>query len=143
MYTSFTLQTSVQQYESAVFPHFLEGFPLQMFKSASNAPSFVVVVSCYYSCGSILNFFELILKGPKQNCYIPGPDAPVLCMLPLLRLEVLSQEVEAPIMLCLCFTTLRHILGHFGSGQLPYPHCSWASLLGSLPKLSAHSFASS
>ena len=33
-------------------------------------------------------------------------------------------------------------LGHFGRGQLPYPHCSWASFLGSLPVLSAHSFAS-
>ena len=41
-----------------------------------------------------------------------------------------------------CFTALQHILGHFGRGQLTYPHCSWASLLGSLPVLSAHSFAS-
>ena len=41
-----------------------------------------------------------------------------------------------------CFTALQHILGHFERGQLPLPHCSWASLLGSLPVLSAHSFAS-
>ena len=41
-----------------------------------------------------------------------------------------------------CFTALQCILGHFGRGQLTYPHCSWASLLGSLPVLSAHSFAS-
>ena len=41
-----------------------------------------------------------------------------------------------------CFTALQHILGHFGRGQLTYPHCSWASLLGSLPVLSAQSFAS-
>ena len=41
-----------------------------------------------------------------------------------------------------CFTALQHILGHFERGQLPNPHCSWASLLGSLPVLSAHSFAS-
>ena len=41
-----------------------------------------------------------------------------------------------------CFTALRHILGHFGRGQLTKPHCSWASLLGSLPVLSAHCFAS-
>ena len=34
-----------------------------------------------------------------------------------------------------CFTALQHILGHFGRGQLP-SHCSWASLLGSLPVLS-------
>ena len=41
-----------------------------------------------------------------------------------------------------CFTAFQHILRHFGCGQLPLPHCSWASLLGSLPVLSAHSFAS-
>ena len=46
------------------------------------------------------------------------------------------------LILCRCFTALQHILGHFGRGQLTYPHCSWASLLGSLPVLSAHSFAS-
>ena len=44
--------------------------------------------------------------------------------------------------LCWCFTALQHILGHFRRSQLTYPHCSWASLLGSLPVLSAHSFAS-
>ena len=41
-----------------------------------------------------------------------------------------------------CFTAFQHILRHFGCGQLPLPHCSWAGLLGSLPVLSAHSFAS-
>ena len=41
-----------------------------------------------------------------------------------------------------CFTALRHILGHFERGQLAYPHCSWASLLGSLPVLNAYSFTS-
>ena len=45
-------------------------------------------------------------------------------------------------LLCWCFTALRHFSGHFGRGQLIYPHCSWASLLGSFPVLSAHSFAS-
>ena len=45
-------------------------------------------------------------------------------------------------LLCWCFTALWHILGHFGRGQLSYPHCSWASLLGGLQVLSAHSFAS-
>ena len=39
-----------------------------------------------------------------------------------------------------CFTALR--LRSFRARQLAYPHCSWASLLGSLPVLSAHSFAS-
>ena len=32
-----------------------------------------------------------------------------------------------------CFMALQHFSGHFGRGQLTYPHCSWASLLGSLP----------
>ena len=39
-------------------------------------------------------------------------------------------------------TTLQHFSGHFGRGQLTYPHWSWASLLGSLPELSVHSFVS-
>ena len=38
---------------------------------------------------------------------------------------------------------IQHIVGHFGRSQLSSSHCSWASLLGSLPVLSAHSFASS
>ena len=46
------------------------------------------------------------------------------------------------VFVCWCFTALRHFSGHFGHGQLTCPHCSWASLLGSLPVLSAHSFAS-
>ena len=41
-----------------------------------------------------------------------------------------------------CFTTLQHFSGHFEHGQLTYLHCSWASLLGSLALLSAHSFTS-
>ena len=41
-----------------------------------------------------------------------------------------------------CSTALQHILGHFGRGQLILSYCSWASLLGSLPALSALSFAS-
>ena len=40
-----------------------------------------------------------------------------------------------------CIIFLRPILGHFERGQLVYPHCSRASLLGNLPVLSAHSFA--
>ena len=46
---------------------------------------------------------------------------------------------------CCCvgsFMALWHFSGHFGCGQLTYPHCSWASLLGSLPVVSAHSFDS-
>ena len=46
------------------------------------------------------------------------------------------------VVVCGCFTALQHFSGHLERGQLTYPHCSWASLLGSLPVLSAHSFAS-
>ena len=46
--------------------------------------------------------------------------------------------------LCWCFMALRHFSDHFGRGQLAYmyPHCPRASLLCSLPVLSAHSSAS-
>ena len=40
------------------------------------------------------------------------------------------------------WSALQHILDNFGCVQLTYTHCSWASLLGSLPVLSSHSFAS-
>ena len=48
----------------------------------------------------------------------------------------------ALLLLFWCFTTLRYFSGHFGHSQLTYPNCSWASHLGSLSVLSAHSFAS-
>ena len=54
----------------------------------------------------------------------------------------MGRSKESRVCFDFCFTALQHILGHFGRGQLTYPHCSWASLLGSLPVLSAHSFAS-
>ena len=44
------------------------------------------------------------------------------------------------LLLCWCFTALRHFSCHFGRGQVTYPYCS--SLLGCLPELSVHSFAS-
>ena len=66
--------------------------------------------------------FSKILYGIYGNCVN-------LCHLPVYWFDF-------------CFTALQHILGHFGRGQLPLSHCSWASLLGSLPVLSAHSFAS-
>ena len=46
---------------------------------------------------------------------------------------------------CCCVGVLRPFdtfKGHSERGQLTYPHCSWASHLGSLPVLSAHSFVS-
>ena len=49
-------------------------------------------------------------------------------------------------MLCCCVLVFYGpsipFSGHFGRGQLTYPHCSWASLLGSLQILSTYSFAS-
>ena len=42
------------------------------------------------------------------------------------------------LLLCWCFTAIWHFSGIFGCS----PHCFWASLLGSLPVLSAHSLAS-
>ena len=40
---------------------------------------------------------------------------------------------------CICcllfFSPVRHISGHFGRGQLTYPHCSWARLQCSRPNV--------
>ena len=52
------------------------------------------------------------------------------------------KRLTGMLLLCWCFMTLRHILGHFRRSQLTYPHCSSASLLDSLPVLTAHSFVS-
>ena len=58
-----------------------------MFKNASHAPSFKVIVSYYKPSRSILNFFELILKAYTQG--VPNRTAifqdwaPVLYMMPL------------------------------------------------------------
>ena len=62
-----------------------------LFNTASHTPSFIVIVRCYKSSGSILNFFRARLedlhpRGPKQNRCIAGLGVPVLCMLPLLPL---------------------------------------------------------
>ena len=43
-----------------------------------------------------------------------------------LRLSVCKVKID---LLCWCFTSFRNISGHFGHGQLTYPHCSWASFL--------------
>ena len=59
---------------------------------------------------------------------MPGPTRAVGC--------------DSDLLLCWRFKALQHFSGNFGCGQLTYPHCSWASLLGSLPVLCAHSFAS-
>ena len=51
---------------------------------------------------------------------------------------VLFVYSSALLVVCPIFMQQRH----FGRGHLTYPHCSWASLLGILPVLGAHSFAS-
>ena len=51
-----------------------------------------------------------------------------------------GQGMGKNVVLCWCFMALRLFSGHFGRGQLIYPHCSWANLPGSLPVLSADSF---
>ena len=59
-----------------------------------------------------------------------------------LKIWTPGTKVFCSILFCWCLTPLWHFSGHSGLGQLSYPQCSWASLLGSLPILSPHSFAS-
>ena len=63
------------------------------------------------------------MKNNLRRCYtvLVNKKARILCRFGLI-----------------CFTA--NILGSFGRGHLTWPHCSWASLLGSLPVLSAHSW---
>ena len=78
-----------------------------MFKNASHAPSFKVIVSCYKPIRSILNFFEeLILKAYTQG--IPTRTAIfhdcahqsfIYCLFYLLwiSIKIVSQEAKGPI----------------------------------------------
>ena len=79
-----------------------------MFKNASHAPSFKVIVSCYKPSCSILNFFELILKAYTRGV----PNRTTIfqdwthqsfrcCLFYLLwtRVKILSQEANGPISL--------------------------------------------
>ena len=80
-------------------------------------------------------------------CYRNGKRSPsyfaaewvVMC---LKRKTVFSKSGKSFHQLCWCFKALRHFSGHFGRGLLTYRHCSSASLLGSSPVFSSHSFAS-
>ena len=59
------------------------------------------------------------------------------------RCKVSVYRTTGPLVwLDFCLMALQHFLGHFRHRQLTKPHCSWASFLGSLPVLSALSFAS-
>ena len=79
-----------------------------MFKNASHAPSFKVIVSCYKPSRSILNFFELILKTYTQG--VPNRtsifqdwarQSNICCLFYFLwaRVKISSQEAKSPISL--------------------------------------------
>ena len=77
-----------------------------MFKDASHAPSFKVIVSCYKPSRSILNFFELILKAytrgiPNRTTIFQdwAQQSFICCLFYLLwtRVKISSQEAKGPI----------------------------------------------
>ena len=79
-----------------------------MFKNASHGPSFKVIVFCYKPSGSILNFFELILKAYTRG--IPNRitmfqdwahQSFICCLFYLLwtSVKISSQEAKSPISL--------------------------------------------
>ena len=79
-----------------------------MFKNASHAPSFKVIVSCYKPSRSILNFFELILKAyawgvPNRTTIFQdwAHQSFICCLFYLLwtRVKISSQEAKGPISL--------------------------------------------
>ena len=96
----------------------------------------MTALACYLIELYVLCLFVLfLLKG--YNMFLK-----TCCFASFLVVKCRFYTMSIYGLLCWCFMALRHILGHFGLGQLSYPYCSWASLLGSLPVLSAHSFAS-
>ena len=79
-----------------------------MFKNASHAPSFKVIVSCYKPSRSILNFFELILKAytrgvPNRTTIFQdwAHQSFICCLFYLLwtRVKISSQEAKGSISL--------------------------------------------
>ena len=92
-------------------------------------------VSCYQTSGAVF---------PKQFCYYDLYVSSALSSVVFILLweEGKWQLFRSLLLLCLCFTAHRHFWSHFWRGQLHYPHCSWVSLLSSLPVLTSHSFAS-
>ena len=79
-----------------------------MYKDASHAPSFKVIVSCYKPSRSILNFFELILKAYTRGVrnrtteFQDWAHQSIICCL-FYRLwtsvKISSQEAKGPISL--------------------------------------------
>ena len=79
-----------------------------MFKNASHAPSFEVIVSCYKPSRSILNFFELLLKAytrrvpNRTDISRTGRTSPLYAasFTPCGQgVKILSQETKGPISL--------------------------------------------
>ena len=79
-----------------------------MFKNASHAPSFKVIVFCYKPSCSILNFFELILKAytwgvPNRTTVFQDwvHQSFICCLFYLLwtSIKISSQEAKSPISL--------------------------------------------
>ena len=79
-----------------------------MFKNASHAPSFKVIVSCYKPSRSILNFFELILKAYTRGVLNRttifqdwAHQSFICCLFYLLwtRVKISSQEAKGSISL--------------------------------------------
>ena len=92
-----------------------------MYKNASHAPSFKVIVSCYKPSGSILNFFELILKAyargvPNRTTYSrTGGTSPLYAasFLPLVdKSKVSSQEAKGPISLSANIADVYSVANH-------------------------------
>ena len=87
--------------------------------------------------GLLLHITDVICTRQKVKTYwFPTTGNGRMCIIP-----VKKPETSMFLLLCCCFTALRHFSGHFGRDQLTYPHSSWESLLGSLSVHSAHSFA--
>ena len=108
---------------------------------------FTLTLSSSVLFSSRLLFIADLYSETCPHIFIQRLQSLILAWLCTLAFTSQEWNVVAALfmLLCLCFTALRHILGHFGRGQLTFPHCSWASLLGSLgslPVLGTYSLAS-
>ena len=88
------------------------------------------------------NILKLVLRKAVRVISTPGIHTGISTSMPICHGIITSILCSKTFWLvsCLyyCFTVLRHILGHLERGQLAYPHCSWASLIGSLPVLTVN-----
>ena len=88
------------------------------------------------------NILKLVLRKAVRVISTPGIHTGISTSMPICHGIITSILCSKTFWLVSwlydCFTVLRHILGHLERGQLTYPHCSWASLLGSLPVLTVN-----